>query len=319
MKKIFLFVFFAFISNASAITGFTYKYIWKAGDTVTALKFKTNEDSSKNWSSRTADTINKVSDTLNKVVPRWSLMLYQKDSTWKYMTIDTVKILHGDSIYSRTIRSDSLKIVSLGNPTIRIKKNGEKRSLLLGKYYIFSDSEDIYLGCTRDSNSIRFQLGNKLPMSIDTGAIRIGRPLYDTGMVACNNVLTNYTQYGTGNASKDSVYIDTSFSDSADHLYGFLMSGTGQVIATGHKITYQVDSLAGDCAPPGTFLIRGLPTKFRPAKNMYWTTSIRFDGTYIIGIIKWDIVQNKFYVQTPAGQDIYGQCAIRKTTISWIK
>jgi hypothetical protein len=71
--------------SAYSIQPFSYAWQIKlTGDTATVAKWKANNDSVLNWSTRVCDTLKPAS------IPRWN-MFRNHDSTFRWMNIDTIK------------------------------------------------------------------------------------------------------------------------------------------------------------------------------------------------------------------------------------
>jgi hypothetical protein len=99
MTRNFLLIVLLLAVSSNAVNKFNYYWTVKlTGDTVTVSKIKRNYDSIQVWS-------NKVSDTLNQVVPRFN-WFSNHDSTFKWMNIDTIP--SADTIYSKRVRADTI-------------------------------------------------------------------------------------------------------------------------------------------------------------------------------------------------------------------
>ena len=99
MKKIFAIILFGLVFQSFGISSFTYYWtISLSGDTATVTKWKANNDSVLAFATR-------VTDTLNKGVPRWK-GFSNHDSTFKWMNIDTIP--SADTIYCKNIKVDKL-------------------------------------------------------------------------------------------------------------------------------------------------------------------------------------------------------------------
>jgi hypothetical protein len=107
MKKLFLLFIISVCSSSYAINPFTYFWTIKlTGDTATVAKWKANNDSVLNWSSR-------ISDTVTSKVPR-KTDFSDHSYTFKWMNIDTLPSVDTASftvIKSQRARIDTLKSV----------------------------------------------------------------------------------------------------------------------------------------------------------------------------------------------------------------
>lgn len=102
----YLFIVLIFASAGYSINPFSYFWNIKlSGDTATVAKWKNNNDSVKNWSSR-------ICDTVNKSIPRWSAFS-NHDSTFKWMNIDTIP--SADSINVKKLKVDKVDSIYCPN------------------------------------------------------------------------------------------------------------------------------------------------------------------------------------------------------------
>lgn len=84
-----------------SLNPFTYNWTIKlTGDTATVAKWRANNDSVLNWSTKVSDTF--------RVVPRWSAFS-NHDSTFKWMNIDTIP--SADTIAVKNLKVDKIDSV----------------------------------------------------------------------------------------------------------------------------------------------------------------------------------------------------------------
>jgi hypothetical protein len=298
MKKlVFLFV-LGTVFNSMALSGLTYKYIWKAGDTVTFTKLKTNDDSTRIWTNRAGDT--------SKTKMNYNQVFHNHDSTFTYTNIDTIAgkvrmdtVVDLDSIYSdvgkfKGARIDTLKKAIIIKDSLIFDSGKDSINAIILKnasypthfgtsffpYYSGSQNFGLSIRCAYAPLPYRFTFNlynGYLGINDDNpfwslsvnglghfnGLYNYGN-FYDTGMVACSNVLTNYIQFGTGANSKCSTYIDTTFPDSMWCDGIFVVAGTGRIIQIGNHITFSTSVLNGTISGGDLVQITGIPSKFRP-------------------------------------------------------
>lgn len=108
MKNLLLLSILFLSVNAYGITGFTYPWIIKANDTVTYTKWKGNNDSVKNWADRACDTI-------NRSVVHYKPSTTQRDSSIKYVKIDTVA---NNTVFTGATSHDSIHVTK----SIKVEK-----------------------------------------------------------------------------------------------------------------------------------------------------------------------------------------------------
>jgi len=114
---------------------------------------------------------------------------------------------------------------------------------------------------------------------------------YDTGTVACSNVLTNYIQFGTTADSKCSTYIDTMVMDSAYHGATYSGRDSVRIVQIGASVSCYIGSNNLLAAMNGSefYSIRGTPKKFMPNKMTFVTCPItEASGSYTLASGRFD-------------------------------
>jgi hypothetical protein len=279
---------------------------------------------------------NKAIDTLNKVVPRWSSMLYQKDSTWKWMKIDTIRgnphidsiagsvvmdtITDLDSIYSDVVKTTKIVVGSppsteapatiwgnansaSGELEVNPGNNTDVSSIscrhwTTSRQYgikMFSDPVNLLGGLSLSGsvNNFVLNIGSQKMKVDNSGKVYFGKDIYDTGMVACSNVLTNYIQFGTAANSKDSIYIDTTFKDTLfkyttpPDAYTFLSyTSSARIVQSGAVVTLYQPALQGTLTGSEYAVLGGIPYKFCPANETSVMAFLYSNSASIAGVIK---------------------------------
>jgi hypothetical protein len=263
-------------------------------------------------------------DTLNKGVPRWSTMLYNKDSTWRYMNIDTIfgkvqmdTIVDADTVYSKSLKVVRAMIDTIVNsvgifspagfvPGFGIKANGclgfglsqgeDKKA-----YLTLADDSYMYFK-TNDANTMR--LGSNL-LAYFYGNVT------SLGLVQARGFTTN---------GRDTLnYEDTTFYDS---LFGasYITRITVKLVKIGATITMYQAGFAGDISGSTSAEIRGVPSKYMPTTKEYNVPVIIYNnGAYQTGIAQVNIDGKIHILPQNFGNLDGGVCGLAGCTISWIK
>jgi hypothetical protein len=150
MKKLILLFVFGTAFNSMALSGFTYKYVWKAGDTVTFTKLKTNDDSTRIWSNRVGDTL--------KIKMNYNQVFHNHDSIFTWTNIDTISgkvrmdtIVDLDSVYSAIGSFTSCRAGEVITNYIQMKNGaGSKDSI----YIDTTCYDSLYHGATYEGRAL---------------------------------------------------------------------------------------------------------------------------------------------------------------------
>jgi hypothetical protein len=270
-----------------AIEHTTTTYTPVNGALISSAGNKANFDSLRNG-------VNQCKDTF-AVFTRWK-EFSNGDSTFKKMHIDTIigvdtinvkalkaqRITAVDTSYMRSAKVDSADIVGpiTSNNQLRLKRTGTSAFY---QFYVNS-----LLGV-----SLYDYLKSRYMLNIDSARTfsfynggHIKNDVYDTGMVAATNMLTNYIQFGTTASSRCSVYVDTTFPDSLYDGTTFRTAGTGHIVQIGSSVRYHHDPMVGTITSTTQTYIRGIPTKFLPSTSTNIPITIQENtNSYSVGML----------------------------------
>jgi hypothetical protein len=293
MLRSLLFIYLFAVSGYS-ITGFTWKWNIKlTGDTATVSKWKANNDSVLNWSTR-------IADTLNRKVVHFGSGSLTHDSTLQFINIDTIRNSPNiDTIFGLKKLTGFTKIDSIyGVPLIGKGRfafdtvSSSQQSATLGVY----DTVGIRaIGGTIKMDSVYAAKGIKAPLfdgatkGTHTGAV-VGTADSAIGAVRAAKLTTARTISGTSFDGGANVTIIPDSAKGAHHLNGggafpdtfnchsLSIGRNGYLSINANAGTGDVNFLVNDQNGYGMFLSNDNCMSFNYGKNLASAFYLNYAG-----------------------------------------
>jgi hypothetical protein len=282
-------------------------------------------------------------DTINKVVPRWSSMLYHCDSAWQYMNIDTIAgkvnmdtVVDLDTIYSDKAHFKRFNVDTVLGSTIF--KEYTPGYLYYQHAYTLNDTnrlrielnsfhDVIYTTCGANFTWRRLigsTYANVFRLdSADTsfrvyGRMGIGQApttyrLSVNGLVSASGVTTN---------DRDTLtYEDTTFNDSLLENGSYISyDATARIIKAGRQITFYPGSLIGSLTASRIVTLTGIPSKFLPNKTQNFITYGYNAGTHTSIVMQVNPSTGSVFLFKPGLNSFEtGLGGIDYSSVTWIK
>lgn len=271
MKNI-LFIIMLIYGSSNAVSKFTYYWTVKlTGDTVTVTKLKRNYDSILVWA-------NKISDSLNQVVPRANWFT-DHSKTFAWMNIDTISgkvrcdTIVADSLGIRIIRMTGLPSGGTGDSCL-ILKNGVPTIISASSYRVMigaASTVQLADSCFKKANKLHgvttgYVSYANTDSTFNEGLLRnttYGASIYTSANPDYSSMLlsgSNYASLGFQHSSQTRFWINQS-SDNILHVgstdvNGNVYDAPVRITSTG-KVGINTDTPDSTFTDSGSFRVSG--------------------------------------------------------------